>query len=72
MMYETSEIYSKYHEEYVPAIDISGKVIRETLEAYLFGDEEEEEWYPKSQVELDSSRTLLTCPEWLAAEKGII
>jgi uncharacterized protein (DUF2461 family) len=29
-------------------------------------------WLPKSQVEVDERRNIITMPEWLAIEKGLI
>lgn len=61
-------------------IDLSVVVIRETDKAWGIQDESKPEtviWLPKSQCEITSIKNPsgvaeLTCPEWLAKEKGLI
>lgn len=61
-------------------IDISIIVIRETDRAWGIEDENKPGaviWLPKSQCEISSIKkpsgvAELTCPEWLAKEKGLI
>lgn len=55
-------------------IDLPVTVRVETEMAYGILDEGDEDgpliWLPKSQCEVDDG--ILTCPEWLAQEKGLI
>lgn len=60
-------------------VDVAVIVKHETPKAYLVTDDGKREmWIPKSQCELVSSTNrkgregLLTLPEWLAKEKGLI
>lgn len=56
-------------------VDISVTLVHETDKAWLLdlGDDEEV-WIPKSQAELERNGRgwTLTCPEWLAMDKGLI
>ena len=52
-------------------VDLAGLVNVETAKAYLFHDGiHDAVWLPKSQVEFDDG--VMTLPEWLAIEKGLI
>lgn len=54
-------------------IDVAVQIHHETPKAWLVsdtGDKKDAKWIPKSQAELADG--LLTCPEWLAKEKGFI
>ena len=56
-------------------VDISVEVRVETKKAWLLYDGAREAWVPKSQAELHiepGKGTTLTCPEWLARDKGFI
>lgn len=56
-------------------VDIACEIKVETKAAYLIDDGIKEAWLPKSQVELDfqhGKATVVTVPEWLAKEKGLI
>lgn len=54
-------------------IDISGQIMHETAKAVLFSDTGEKDkavWLPKSQIEVNGN--IVTMPEWLAKDKGLI
>ena len=55
-------------------IDLFGQIVGETEKAWRFlGNEEESPgWLPKSQVEWDEDGKMMTMPEWLGIEKGLI
>ena len=53
-------------------VDIECTVQHETDSAYLVSDGEHKVWVPKSQVELDEDTGILTLPEWLAIDKGLV
>ena len=64
-------------------VDVEGYQFHETEKAILFGTDEknrdEAVWLPKSQVEIEdkgvfhmSGPVVVTLPEWLALEKGLI
>lgn len=61
-------------------IDLTVILRRETDKAYGIASEDkagEIIWLPKSQCQIDdhnpaTGRAELTCPEWLAKEKGLI
>ena len=53
-------------------IDISGEIKAETEKAYKFYDGKVEVWLPKSQCEWDVDSKVMTMPEWLAKDKGLI
>jgi len=60
-------------------VDVSMHIHVETSKAILAsddGDKEKAVWLPKSQVEIDrptkASDAIITMPEWLAKEKGLI
>ena len=55
-------------------VDITCIVRHETDKAWLIHDGMQEVWIPKSQSELheDENDTIITMPEWLAREKGLI
>lgn len=58
-------------------IDLAVQLHHETGKAWLIsddGDREKAVWIPKSQAELetDGKAHTLTCPEWLAQDKGLI
>lgn len=53
--------------------DFAVRLHAETDKAWLIsddGDRQHATWIPKSQAELADG--VLTCPEWLAKEKGLI
>lgn len=52
--------------------DISGEIHGETERAYRFYDGKTMVWLPKSQCEWDDQSHVMTMPEWLALEKGLI
>ncbi len=52
--------------------DIAGEVQGETEKAYRFYDGSITVWLPKSQCEWDDRDKIMTMPEWLAKEKGLI
>ena len=53
-------------------IEVSGELHGETERAYRFFDGATTVWLPKSQCEWDEQTSMLTIPEWLALEKGLI
>lgn len=59
-------------------IDIDVKLLHKTENAILITqDDENKVWLPKSQIEFEedeggTGRVLVTLPEWLAREKGLI
>lgn len=53
-------------------IDIAGELRGETEKALRVYDGKTTDWVPKRYVEVDSSQTIFTMPEWLAKEKGFI
>jgi hypothetical protein len=53
-------------------IEIAGDVRGETQNAYRFFDGAAEVWLPKSRVTWEPATKLMTVPEWLAFEKGLI
>lgn len=59
-------------------IDITVQLLRETEAAILVADADPEDatWLPKSQVEIEpadnGSLHVVTLPEWLALDKGLI
>lgn len=53
-------------------VDISGELIHETERAWLFTDGENRVWLPKSICEWDEQAGVMTVPEWIALEKGLI
>ena len=53
-------------------VDISGELKFETERAYLFFDGVREAWLPKSQCEWDADRKIMTLPENIAIEKGLV
>ena len=53
-------------------IGIDGEVEDETGLAYRFTDGVLRVWLPKSQCEWDEGERVMTMPEWLAKEKGLI
>ena len=52
--------------------DLPGEIRGETDRAYRFFDGEIFAWLPKTQVEWDADRKIMTLPEWLAQEKDLI
>jgi len=56
--------------------DIAGRIQGETEKAYRFSDDDENwVWLPKSQVEVEKQpdgTVIVTAPEWLLEEKGLI
>lgn len=55
-------------------VDVACIIRHETERAWLVDvGEEKPVWIPKSQAEIDEAHgTILTLPEWLAREKGLI
>lgn len=53
-------------------VDIAGEIQGETEKAFRFYDGKEIVWIPKSQCEWDEESKIMTMPEWLALEKGLI
>lgn len=58
-------------------VDIEIKIHLETEKAWLVsddGDRSNAVWIPKSQaqIETESRTSIMTLPEWLATEKGLI
>ncbi len=58
-------------------VDVEVEIHLETERAWLVsddGDRDSAVWIPKSQAELVTERRthMLTLPEWLATEKGLI
>lgn len=55
-------------------IDIACEIRHETDKAVLIADGDREVWLPLSQCEVYRERTgsIVTLPEWLAKEKGLI
>ena len=55
-------------------VDIAGELVppRETPRAFRFYDGSNTVWLPKSQCEWDEESQVMTMPEWLAMEKGLI
>jgi len=54
-------------------VDLEVVVRRETAAAWGIEDADDPKnliWLPKSQCEIEDG--ILTCPEWLAQEKGLI
>ena len=59
-------------------VDVAGCKHHETTKAILFSDDGDEKnaiWLPKSQIEVedkDPPTCIVTLPEWLAKDKGLI
>ena len=53
-------------------IDLEVRLVHETPLAWLFNDGRKETWLPKSACEFDQVAGILTLPEPLALEKGLI
>lgn len=55
-------------------IDIACIIRHETQRAWLIDvGNEKPVWVPKSQAEIDEDKgTIITMPEWLAKEKGLV
>ena len=53
-------------------VDVTGEIQGETDKAYRFHDGVRTVWLPKSQCEWDATEGIMTMPEWLAGEKGLI
>jgi hypothetical protein len=54
--------------------DVAVLLKHETMKAYLVNDGANDVWLPKSMVEVDGtgSNAIVTMPEWLAKEKGLL
>ena len=52
--------------------DVRGEVRNETGRAWQFYNGTTTVWLPKSQCEWDAGSKVMTMPEWLAKEKGLI
>lgn len=56
-------------------VDVCVEILRESDRAILVSDGDVEEWLPKSQLEYEGEvgqTVVVTMPEWLAQEKGLI
>lgn len=55
-------------------VDISGELVPpfQSAAAYRFYDGARTVWLPKSQCEWDEDEKVMTMPEWLAKEKGLL
>ena len=55
-------------------VDIACQLKHETAKAWLINDGTKDVWIPKSQSEIegDADRCVITIPEWLAKDKGLI
>jgi hypothetical protein len=53
-------------------LDIEGEVRGETEKAWRFHDGKVTVWMPKSQCEWNEDDKVMTVPEWLATDKGLI
>lgn len=57
-------------------VDIRVNILRGTDRAVLVDDGKNQEWLPLSQIEVvpsdDGRSSLVTLPEWLAQDKGLI
>lgn len=59
-------------------LDMEMRLHHETAQAVLVSDDGEEKnavWLPLSQIELErlkNARVIVTLPEWLALDKGLI
>lgn len=51
--------------------DFAGTLKRETANAYLINDGDNDHWFPKSLTE-DNRDGTFTIPSWLAVDKGIV
>ena len=55
--------------------DVAVLLKHETMKAYLVNDGANDVWLPKSMVEIEivgDKSSIVTMPEWLAKEKGLI
>jgi hypothetical protein len=50
--------------------DIPIQLLAESEKAWKLSDGTQEDWFPKSQCELDLDTKTLTAPEWLLKDKG--
>ena len=48
------------------------ELICQTEKAWLFLIEEKEHWLPKSQCKIDEEDKVISIPDWLAEEKGLV
>jgi len=48
------------------------KMVTETEGTWLLVIEGDEEWFPKSQCEVDKDMYLISVPVWLAFKKGLM
>lgn len=57
-------------------VDIAAEIRAETKAAVLIFDGTRKAWLPKSQIEIEASGgsalVVVTLPEWLAREKGLL
>ena len=55
-------------------IDLAVEIRHETVRAWLINDGSREVWLPKSQCEVTEpiGPSIVTLPEWLAKDKGLI
>lgn len=53
-------------------VDVSCTIKHETAQAVLINDGDNDIWLPFSQVEVDRTANMVSMPEWLAIEKGLI
>lgn len=47
-------------------------IVSETQRGILFQINGEEHWLPRSQIEVDTDAKVITMPEWLSIEKGLV
>lgn len=63
-------------DEKTPLVDIACEIIRETAHAIEIDDGETRCWLPCSQIEIGdiciALGTVITMPEWLAEDRGLI
>jgi hypothetical protein len=53
-------------------VDVPCTIKHETDLAVLINDGDKDYWLPFSQVEVDRTANVVSMPEWLAIEKGLI
>ena len=54
-------------------VKVFGEIFSSSTDlSWRFSDGDVEVWLPKSQCEWDEEEGMMTMPEWLAMEKGLI
>ena len=56
------------YEEVLTETDLAWKLLLDSSDPW----EQEKEWFPKSQCELDEEENTITVPKWLAIEKELV